>query len=395
MERRRITSVQWKEKIFFPLRRLRWKIIGGHMLVVIVGVMTLSLVSEVIMLRAIPDQVHPYLAALTQADTSDSIERTTSDLLQSFYRDAVSRSLMIAALSAILTGLLTSLFLAREILRPLQQLVTSSQRIANGRYNERINVPGSLELASVAIHFNQMAEALEQIEQQRVALIGNVSHELRTPLTGIEGYLEGMMDGLFPKNDETFAQMFQEVRRLRRLVDDLQALSKVEAGQIPLHLSEFDLIPLVERIVGQLQPQAVAQNIEITTDTPKQLYVYADPDRTAQVALNLLGNAIRYTPEGGFIWLQVTTGLRLAEIIVQDSGIGIPGEALPYVFERFYRVDPSRARQSGGSGIGLTISRHLAWAMGGELTADSAGTGQGSAFRFCLPQVQQPDRQTI
>ncbi len=365
------------------------------MLVVIVGVMTLSLVSEVIMLRAIPDQVHPHLAALTQADTSDSIEQTMSDLLQTFYRDAVSRSLMIAALSAILTGLLTSLFLAREILRPLQQLVTSSQRIANGRYNERINVPGSLELASVAIHFNQMAEALEQIEQQRVALIGNVSHELRTPLTGIEGYLEGMMDGLFPKNDETIAQMFQEVRRLRRLVDDLQALSKVEAGQIPLHLSEFDLIPLVERIVGQLQPQAVAQTIEITTDTPKQLVVYADPDRTAQVALNLLGNAIRYTPEGGSIRLQVTTGPRMAEIIVQDTGIGIPGEALPYVFERFYRVDPSRARQSGGSGIGLTISRHLAWAMGGELTAYSAGLGQGSTFCFRVPQVQRANHQTI
>lgn len=350
-------------KTLLPFRQLKWKIIAGHMLVVIVGVMTLSLVSEVIMLR-----------------------RTPAELLTSFYRDAFFRSLLFAALSAILTGLLTSLFLAREILRPLWQLARSSQRIASGRYSERVSVPASSELALVATHFNQMAEVLEHVEQQRVALISNVMHELRTPLTGLEGYLEGLMDGLFTGDPETFAQMSQEVRRLHRLVDDLQALSLVEAGQISLHPGNFDLIPLVERVVTQLKPQAVAQGMELIVQTEQpELPVNADPDRTAQVLLNLVGNAIRYTPEGGSIIVALSAANRMARVEVQDNGPGIPAEALPYIFERFYRVDRSRARRSGGSGIGLTIARHLVWAMGGDLTAASAGPNQGSTFTFTLP----------
>jgi histidine kinase len=292
---------------------------------------------------------------------------------------------LVAAIGAVLAGLLTSLFLAREILQPLQNLAESSQRIADGRYSERVAVPSSTELALVANHFNQMAEALEQVEQQRVALISNVSHELRTPLTGLSGYLEGLMDGLFNNDGETFVQMDQEVRRLRRLVDDLQALSRVEAGQISLHMDSIDLIPILKRVVNQLQPQAMAQCLELNTNqAPAELFVCADPDRTAQVLLNLVGNAIRYTPEGGCITVRVSSAGRMAQVEVEDNGVGISAEALPYIFERFYRVDRSRARSSGGSGIGLTISRHLAWAMGGDLTAASDGSGSGSTFTFTL-----------
>ena len=367
-------------------RQLRWKIIGGHMLVVIVGVLTLSLVSEIIRLRTMPTVLQPHLALLAQTDSPAEIEPTIAGLVETFYRDAIFRSLLIAALSAIVTGLLTSLFLAREILRPLWQLTHSSQRIASGRYSERVTVPASTELAMVATNFNQMAEALEHVEQQRVALINNVAHELRTPLTGLEGYLEGLMDGLFTGDPETFAQMSQEVRRLHRLVNDLQALSLVEAGQVSLRLEQFDLIPVIERVVAQLKPQALAQCLELVAKHhPPKILVYADPDRTAQVALNLIGNAIRYTPEGGCITIRVDVADGRARVEVQDNGIGMPAEALPYIFKRFYRVDRSRSRHSGGSGIGLTISRHLAWAMGGDLTATSPGPGQGSSFTFVLP----------
>jgi histidine kinase len=194
------------------------------------------------------------------------------------------------------------------------------------------------------------------------------------------------MDGLFTGDPETFAQMSQEVRRLHRLVDDLQALSLVEAGQISLHPGNFDLIPLVERVVTQLKPQAVAQGMELIVETEQpELSVNADPDRTAQVLLNLVGNAIRYTPEGGSIIVALSAANRMARVEVQDNGPGIPAEALPYIFERFDRVDRSRARRSGGSGIGLTIARHLVWAMGGDLTAASAGPNQGSTFTFTLP----------
>jgi histidine kinase len=371
------------------LGQLKWKIIAGHMLVVVVGVMTLSLMSEWLIWHTTPDDLQPYVKALTQANSAEAVEVSTTRLLETFYRNAVFRSLTIAAVSAIVTGILTSLFLAREILRPLLQIARSSQRIANGRYSERVTVPTSTELALLATNFNQMAEALEQVEQTRVTLISNVAHELRTPLTGLEGYLEGLMDGLFANKPETFAQMSQEVRRLKRLVSDLQALSRVEAGQLSLQLEEFDLIPVVERVVTQLMPQALAQCLKLELEhatTP--LVVYADPDRAAQVLINLVGNAIRYTPEEGCITVRITNANGAAQVDVHDTGLGIPADSLPYIFERFYRVDRSRARSSGGSGIGLTISRHLAWAMGGDLLAASDGPNRGSTFTFTLPLAQ-------
>ncbi|RME98666.1 MAG: sensor histidine kinase, partial [Chloroflexi bacterium] len=211
-------------------------------------------------------------------------------------------------------------------------------------------------------------------------------HELRTPLTGLEGYLEGLMDGLFTREPETFAQMSQEVRRLKRLVSDLQSLSQVEAGQISLHMQDFSLIPVVERVVSQLRPQAVAQCLQITEHHPStEITVCADPDRTAQILVNILGNAIRYTPEEGCITVNVRASESAAVVEITDDGQGIPADDLPYIFERFYRIDRSRARNSGGSGIGLTISRHLAWAMGGDLVAASDGPGRGSTFTLTLP----------
>jgi histidine kinase len=278
----------------------------------------------------------------------------------------------------------------REILRPLRQLALSSQRIAAGHYDERVAVPASDELAAVAASFNDMAQALEQVEQTRIELIGNVAHELRTPLTGLEGYLEGLVDGVLPNDPATFASMQHDVRRMRRLVKDLQSLSRVEAGQVELHIEDFDLCVLARRVIAQIEPQIIAQNLALTVYDPcAVLPVRADQDRTAQVLLNLVGNAVRYTPEGGRITVTLEQQPERACISVTDTGIGIPPEALPYVFERFYRVDRSRSRSSGGSGIGLTIAQRLAWAMDGELSVSSAGSGQGSTFCFYLPLAER------
>jgi len=219
-----------------------------------------------------------------------------------------------------------------------------------------------------------------------VTLIGDVAHELRTPLTALAGYLEGLLDGLFPAEPETFNAMAQELRRLRRLIDDLQDLSRVEAGQISLNLAPQPLVPLVRQAVTALQPQAESKGVSLAFAPPQVApEVLVDADRAVQIAHNLIGNAIRYTPEGGTITVSVGVAGRQAEVVVADTGIGIPAEVLPYIFERFYRVDSSRSRQSGGSGIGLTISRYLAWAMGGELVAASAGPGAGSTFTLSLP----------
>ena len=366
-------------------RQLRWQILGSHLVIVLAGVLILLLTTEIIQIFTTPADIQIHLTGLIIDQSTQQIEQAAAELLTTF-RQAIFIALAVAASGAAVASLITTVLLTRLILRPLEQLTQSSRRIANGHYDERVAVPDSLELARVATYFNQMAEALEHVEQQRIALIGNVSHELRTPLAGVEGYLEGLIDGLFPDNTKTFAQMYQEVRRLRRLVNDLQELSRVEAGQVSLHLERFSLSPLIERIVDQLQPQAIAKELQVNiVGSDQPLMAYADPDRTAQIALNLIGNAIRYTPEGGWITITGTAQRGQVQIVVQDSGIGMPPESLPYIFERFYRVDTSRARSSGGSGIGLTISRHLAWAMRGDLSGSSPGLNQGSTFTLSLP----------
>jgi histidine kinase len=378
-------------------RQLRWRIAATHMAVVLVGVTSLTLTVEIIISRIAPADIMPLLLTLAETGSTDALEQTTAELVATF-RNAVWRALLVAAGGAAFMGLVASFALAWEILRPLRQIAHTSQRLASGHYHERVEVPSSDELALVAINFNQMAQTLEEIEQQRVALIGNVAHELRTPLAGLAGYLEGVIDGVVANEPETFAHMYHEVRRMRRLVDDLQTLSRVEAGQVNLNITRFDLIPLLARLVNHLQTQAEGQEVVLLVDGEPYavtgerdsvgggLYVEADPDRVTQVVLNLVSNALRYTEENGRITIE--TGRaddNFVFVSVNDDGQGIPEDALPYLFERFYRVDPSRARSSGGSGIGLTITRHLVWAMGGNISANSDGPGQGSTFRFTLP----------
>jgi histidine kinase len=345
-------------------RQLRWRIVAAQLLVVVVGVVALIATADRLAARAVAVELVPA------------------------FRAAVGQALAVAAVAAMLAGLGASLLLMREILRPLRRLARGAQRIAAGHYDERVIVPTSDELADVATSFNQMAAALETVEQQRVALIGDVAHELRTPLAGLEGYLEGLLDGVLPSDPETISAMQHEVRRLRRLVGDLQQLSRVEAGQAALRIEQVDLLALARRVVAQLRPQLLGQRLEVVAEAGDQpLLVWADPDRTAQIVINLIGNAIRYTPEDGRITVRLAAADGRAQVAVEDTGSGIPPEALPYLFERFYRVDPSRSRSSGGSGIGLTIARHMAWAMGGELTAASAGLGQGSTFTLSLALI--------
>ncbi|HMQ35133.1 MAG TPA: ATP-binding protein [Chloroflexaceae bacterium] len=365
------------------LAQLRWRLILAQLLVVLVGVVVLAVAADRLGSRIFAADLHAQLARLPGADAA-AVE---AELLASF-REAVGRSLLVAGGAAAVVGLATSLLLLRQILRPLGDLAQSSRRIAAGRYDERVAVPASDELATVAHSFNQMAANLEQVEQQRVALIGNVAHELRTPIAGVEGYLEGLIDGVFDPEPGTLGEMQHEVRRLRRLVDDLQTLSHVEAGQVSLHLADVNLAAVAQRVVAQLRAQSTASCLEVTlAPGAGPLVAHADPDRVAQILLNLVGNAVRYTPEGGCVTVSLAATGALARVEVSDTGIGITAEDLPLIFERFYRVDRSRSRASGGSGIGLTIARHLAWAMGGDLTAASAGPGQGSTFTLTLPRA--------
>lgn len=366
-------------------KRLRWRLIGSQILVVLVGVGMMAVATGVLVRQVAPPIIESQLTAL-QIDAAQ--RQQVGAAMGQLFRNGVLTSVLLAALAALVAGVVSSWVLWRILIAPLQEMAESSQRIANGRYDERVQVPDNSgeAMAQLVVNFNQMAAALAGVEQQRVTLLGNISHELRTPLTGLKGYLEGLVDGLFPATEETFGWMTAEVDRLQRLVQDIQHLSRVEAGQIKLNMQTFSLEEIVQRVATQLQPQVQEKGVVFRVEMPKTaVSVHADPDRAAQVMLNLLGNAIRYTPAGGEVVLGVSQNGRFAKITVADTGIGIPAAALPYLFERFYRVDQSRARKSGGSGIGLTISRHLVWAMGGEIRATSDGENQGSQFAFTLP----------
>jgi len=231
-----------------------------------------------------------------------------------------------------------------------------------------------------------MTDRLEQTEARRLELIGNVAHELRTPLSSIKGYMEGLIDGVLPADTATFQQVHHEADRLQRLVRDLQELSRVEAGTFKLNRKPTAVIHLVETVADRLHRQFDEKGVTLETDVPLDLPpVRADEDRIGQVLLNLVGNALQYTPSGGRVSLSARREGESLRFSVQDTGIGISPEHRTHVFERFYRVDKSRSRAGGGSGIGLTIARHLVEAHGGQIEAASSGQGQGSTFSFTLP----------
>lgn len=308
-----------------------------------------------------------------------------ADFYQNF-QASFNESLLISVLAASLAAVGVSILLSRSIIAPLRAMMTASQRIAEGHYDERVQARGSDELGQLALRFNQMAEQLEQVESMRRRLIGDVTHELRTPLTAIKGSMEGLIDGVLPSSPETFEQIHQEADRLSRLVDDLQELSRVEARAYPLDLRPVDAAALMGTISKRLGFQFEDKGVSLTSSLPPSpVRVLADEDRVVQVLTNLVGNALQHTSAGGSVTLGVQSVGDEILFTVRDTGAGIPAEHLAHIFDRFYRVDKSRSRVRGGSGIGLTIAKHLVEAHGGRIWAESDGEGQGSAFFFTLP----------
>jgi len=314
--------------------------------------------------------------------------------LFSNYQDAVTEALSLAALAALISAVLASFFISRQVVGPVQRMMGLSRRIAEGNYEERLKVSGNLqsnqldELDQLVLTFNQMADKLEKTETMRRQLIGDVTHELRTPLAAIKGYMEGLMDGVLSATPETFQQVYSEADRLQRLVNDLQELSRVEAGAYQLKRESVSPADLIETAARYLARQFEEKEIRLETKLSAELpNVYADKDRILQVLTNLLGNALQYTPTGGSV--AVTAASVKSEIVISitDTGIGISPDHLSLIFKRFYRTDKSRARVSGGSGIGLTIAQALIKAHHGRIWAESAGEGKGSTFHFTLPIV--------
>lgn len=363
-------------------QHLGWKLFFSYLVIILVGVISLALAGE---LQA-PVALDRHIADMERI-MNGNMGGMAVDLTENFQR-AINEVLLVAASVAFLTAVLISSFVTRRIVSPIKAMKEASQRIAGGRYKERVQVAGEDELAELAQSFNQMAHQLEQTENRRSQLIGDVAHELRTPLSSVKSVLEGIQDGVLPADEATFANMQSELSRLQRLVRDLEQLSKAEAGQIPLELSLANPVDLVKTAVNHLSLQYQENGVDLKTRLPLELPpVYVDEERMIQVIINLLGNALQYTPAEGQVIVTARAKDNQVYISVQDTGIGIAPENLHHIFERFFRVDKSRARAGGGSGIGLTISKHLVEMHNGRLTVTSPGLNQGSTFTITLPQA--------
>jgi histidine kinase len=318
-----------------------------------------------------------------------------TDLFANF-RAAVSEALLLATLASVLVAIIVSVVFSRRIVAPIEEMMTISQRIAEGHYDERVDIPGALqpaemdELALLAVSFNQMASTLNKTENLRQQLIGDVAHELRTPLATIMASMEGLIDGVLPAQAETYQQVHREADRMQRLVYDLQELSRVEAGVYELDIKDLQLADLIESTHVRLERQFDDKEVGIEINLPPNLPpVRADENRIGQVLLNLLGNALQYTPSLGMVHVSADRVEQEIVVSIRDTGVGIPLEDLSLIFTRFYRVDKSRSRVGGGSGIGLTIAKHIVEAHGGRIWAESSGAGQGSTFRFSLPVISK------
>ncbi len=373
-------------------RHLGWKIFLSYLIVLLVGSIVLATATE----YTAPTAFDHHLAAMNDmmmGDTSMMGEATDLELdLFTNFRNALNEALGLALAAAFTATVLVSLIVSRQVVAPIRQMMFASQRIADGHYDERVDVPGDIagdgldELAQLALSFNQMAAKLEYTEDIRRQLIGDVAHELRTPLTTIKGSMEGLMDGVLTADVQTFQQIHRQTDRLQRLIDDLQELSRVEVGAYTMNLLLQEVQGLVEitktTLSHQFEEKGVTLNIELDPGLP---LVYADEDRIGQVLLNLVGNALQYTPAGGVVTIRARQERDEVQISISDTGVGIPDDHIDQIFTRFYRVDSSRSRSVGGSGIGLTIARHLTEAHGGRIWAESPGTDQGSTFTFTLP----------
>lgn len=371
-------------------RHLGIKLFLSYLIVILVGVVVLASTAELL----VPTAFDRHLAIMSNM-MSNMMGNSTPGLDQSLFtnfRAAVTEALGFAAIAASFMAVIASIFISRQVVSPLQEMTSASQRIADGSYDERVRVSGNIpkkeqdELGQLALSFNQMAAKLEQTEAMRRQLIGDVTHELRTPLTTIKGYMEGLIDGVLPSNEETYTHIYREADRLQLLVNDLQELSRVEAGAYELHRQQTSVKDLIDTALARLNRQFEEKEVALTTHIPNELpSVSVDVDRIEQVLLNLLGNALQYTPPGGSVDISAVQQREEIQIRISDTGIGIPPEHLHNIFTRFYRVDKSRSRSGGGSGIGLTIAKHLVEAHSGRIWVESQGAGKGSTFIFSIP----------
>ena len=292
--------------------------------------------------------------------------------------------LAIAVAGVLFITVAAALAVSQRILRPVTALTTAAQRMEDGHFDERVPVRRDDELGNLGRAFNSMSESLEHSISLRRRMTSDVAHELRTPISNIRGYLEAAQDGVAPLTPQLVDSLYEDTIHLQQLVEDLQEISIADAGQIRLERQLEDLDHLVQHAITAHQPRAISEGIVLNQGNLAGGRVEMDARRVRQVLVNLIENAIRYTDRGGIVTVSCSRRQGAALVSVADTGTGIGAKHLPHIFDRFYRADESRSRETGGTGLGLAIAQQLITAHGGTINVEST-LGRGSVFTIELP----------
>lgn len=331
-----------------------------------------------------PSTIVVSTSGTTYCSLRTSLGKTASSPEQSFL-NSLNTEVLLGVFVAGLIALLLALIFSYTIIKPIKRMTVVARHMENGDLSQRVAIKTCDEIGELAHAFNTMADGLQRSEDLRRNMLNDIAHELRTPLTNIRGYLEALQDRVVDPTPEVITSLYEESSLLTRLVADLQELSLAEAGQLCLVRQPLAIDDCIRQAAQMLQLQAVNKQIMLRIDLPESLpCVEADAGRVAQVLRNLIVNAITHTPEEGEITVSAIQCDNEVMVSVRDTGCGIEARHLPFVFERFYRADPSRTRTTGGSGLGLAIVKQMVQAHGGHVSVSSL-PGHGSCFSFTLP----------
>lgn len=359
---------------------LRLRLLLTNFLVMLVTLVSATSIAHIYRAQTFEEKVSD--TVLTNPSKPASEKKDTDRLLEIF-EQVNNRGTHLAVLVSFVTVGLITWTLTETIDRPLRGIERAIRQFNSGNLNARIPPSAIPELHQLGLTLNSAANRLQGVEERRQEVIGDLAHELGNPLTVIRGYLELMSNGEMPLTPSVGQQLHEEAERMARLLEDLKTLSKVETGNLPLHLQVVDPNPLLNSVVRALSVRnckRICLELDCSTILPD---IFADPDRVRQVLINLISNALNYTEQGHVIvraWNDVTR----IWIEVSDTGVGIASEDLPRVFDRFWRSESSRRQHASGTGIGLAITKHLVEVQGGQIVVESE-LGKGTAFRFSLP----------
>ena len=306
---------------------------------------------------------------------------TDSDLA---FITALNQLLILVGVFSLLLALFIGSFMAKRISTPISRVINTAQMISRGYYGDRLREESDTkEIAQLTGTINNLAETLEIQETLRKRLTADVAHELRTPLATLQSHMEAMIDGIWKPEPERLKSCHEEILRINRMVGDLEKLAKYESENLLLNKSEFSITELVQHIMQNFETDFMNKGIQLQFSGDEEI-VFADRDKISQVIINLLSNALKYTPQGGLVEVGIKSAPDHIEVFVKDTGNGIPPEDLPHIFERFYRADKSRNRLTGGAGIGLTIAKAIVEAHRGSIQVKSR-PGEGSEFIVTIP----------